>query len=77
MTVDHTSASELLGVYALDACDEDETSLIEVHLVECDECRDEAGRLKNLAGWMGVGEAKVPSAHLRSRIIRVAESEEV
>jgi predicted anti-sigma-YlaC factor YlaD len=73
--VDHAPASELLGVYALDACDEDETVLIEAHLDECDECRDEAERLKNLAGWMGVGEARVPSAHLRSRIIDVAESE--
>ena len=49
--------------------------LIEGHLEECDECRDEAERLKNLAGWMGVAEATVPSAHLRSRIIGVAESE--
>ena len=73
--MDHASVSELLGVYALDACDEVETALIEAHLEECDECRDEAERLKNLAGWMGVAEATVPSAHLRSRIIGVAESE--
>ena len=73
--MDHLAVNELLGVYALDACDEDETALIEAHLEQCDECRDEAERLKNLAGWMGVGEATVPSAHLRSRIISVAESE--
>jgi predicted anti-sigma-YlaC factor YlaD len=73
--VDHASVSELLGVYALDACDDVETALIEGHLEECDECRDEAERLKNLAGWMGVSEATMPSEHLRSRIIGVAESE--
>jgi anti-sigma factor RsiW len=73
--VDHASISELLGVYALDACDVVETAMVEAHLEECDECRDEAERLKNLAGWMGVSEATMPSAHLRSRIIGVAETE--
>ena len=65
----------MLGVYALDACDEDETALVEVHLEDCEQCRDEAGRLKNLAGWMGVSEAATPSEHLRARILKVAESE--
>jgi anti-sigma factor RsiW len=75
LTVDHAWASQLLGVYALDACEDGETALIEAHLEQCDRCRDEAERLKNLAGWMGVSEATMPSEHLRSRIIGLAETE--
>jgi anti-sigma factor RsiW len=71
----HAWVSELLGVYALDACEEHETAMVEAHLEQCDRCRDEAERLKNLSGWMGVSVAATPSEHLRARIMKVAETE--
>jgi predicted anti-sigma-YlaC factor YlaD len=67
--------SELLGVYALDACDEEESALVELHLEECAECRDEAARLNTVAGWLVVSEAATPSGHLKARIIKEADTE--
>ena len=51
--MDHVSARELLGVYALDACEEDETDAVEAHIAGCDECETEAARLREVAGWIG------------------------
>jgi hypothetical protein len=72
--VDHVAVSELLGVYALDACEDHEAGLIEVHLAGCNECRAETERLKSVAGWMGVAEATLPSEHLRSRLLQEAHN---
>jgi anti-sigma factor RsiW len=68
--VDHTVASELLGVYVLDACDESEAAAVRVHLEACSACGTEAGRLAELAGWLGASEAVSPSRDLRSRVLR-------
>ena len=40
--MDHASVRELLGVYALDACEEYETDAVEAHIAECVECEAEA-----------------------------------
>jgi anti-sigma factor RsiW len=71
--VDHASAGELLGVYVLDACENDEAKEVEAHLAECEQCRTEAERLKYVAGWLGASEALAPSADLRSKLLREAD----
>ena len=72
--MDHQRASELLGVYALDACDDGEGEHVEAHMATCEPCTAEAARLKDLAGWLGASEAASPSAELRSRVLGKAHS---
>ncbi len=36
--MDHVGASELLGVYVLDACDEAEAAEVRAHVVACEGC---------------------------------------
>jgi anti-sigma factor RsiW len=71
--VDHASAAELLGAYALDACDDVETAAIEAHIAECADCAAEAARLKTVAGWIGASEATTPPEDLRARLLREAD----
>ena len=67
--MDHQSASELLGVYVLDACDDGEASEVRTHIDVCDRCTREAARLGELAGWLGASEATTPSVELRARVL--------
>jgi hypothetical protein len=74
--VDHTGASELLGVYVLDACDDGEAADVQAHVVTCQLCESEVARLGELAGWLGASEAASPSAELRSRVLGEARQED-
>ena len=67
--MDHDGASELLGVYALDACDDGEAAEVRAHVSTCELCTREVAVLANLAGWLGASEATSPSAELRSRVL--------
>ena len=67
--MDHDSASELLGVYVLDACDEGEAVEVAGHVAMCEVCAREAAVLGELAGWLGASEATSPSPELRSRVL--------
>jgi len=67
--VDHDGASELLGVYVLDACDESEAADVRAHVSTCELCTREVAVLADLAGWLGASEATNPSAELRSRVL--------
>ena len=67
--MDHDRASELLGVYALDACEETEAAQVLAHVSTCERCTSEVAVLGNLAGWLGASEATSPSAELRSRVL--------
>jgi predicted anti-sigma-YlaC factor YlaD len=46
MTLSHEDFRSLLGASALDALPDDEVELLEVHLEDCDECRDELSDLR-------------------------------
>jgi len=70
--VDHDGASELLGVYVLDACEEAEAAEVRAHVDTCDACSTEASRLREASGWLGASEPATPSAELRSRILGAA-----
>ena len=67
--MDHDAASELLGVYVLDACDDAETAEVRAHVGACEPCSGEVAVLAELAGWLGASEATSPSADLRSRVL--------
>lgn len=67
--MDHASASELLGVFVLDACEEGEAAEVRLHLNRCAVCALEMVRLRELAGWLGASEAAGPSPELRARVI--------
>jgi len=67
--VDHDGASELLGVYVLDACDDREAAEVRTHMSTCELCTSEARVLAYLAGWLGASEATSPSPELRSRVL--------
>jgi anti-sigma factor RsiW len=74
--LDHSAASELLGVYVLDACEESEAAAVRLHLATCAFCEAEAARLGELAGWLGAPEAASPSRDLRSRVLRYMEGKD-
>ena len=71
--MDHDSASELLGVYVLDACGESEAAEVRAHVSTCERCTRELAVLANVAGWLGASEATSPSAELRSRVLGEGE----
>jgi anti-sigma factor RsiW len=75
--VEHRAASELLGVFALDACDDDEIAAIEGHLIDCPECAAEAAQLGQLAGWIGASQAEAPDLPLRERMLAEAFDHDV
>ena len=56
----HVEASELLGVYALDALDSDEREAVESHLSGCGFCRAEVMEHMEVAGLLSTGVHGVP-----------------
>jgi anti-sigma factor RsiW len=49
----HDEVSELLGAFALDAVDQDESDAIEAHLAECPRCRAEVDGHRQVAAALG------------------------
>lgn len=68
----HSEAAELLGAWALDACEPDEAVDVEHHLATCAECADEAARLRRVAGWLGADVAEAPPRSLRDSVLGLA-----
>lgn len=67
----HEEASELLGVYALDAVDGDERSALEAHLSSCPRCRAEFDVLHEVAGAIGTTVERPPEelwSHIASAL---------
>ena len=71
--MDHTLASELLGAFVLDSCDDDEDRQIRIHLEACVECRDELDRLSSVAGLIGASDLEAPPAQLRTSLLDAAK----
>jgi uncharacterized protein (TIGR03083 family) len=63
---------ELLGAYALDACEPEEVAAIEVVLVRRPDLAREADRLSRAAAWIGATEAAEPPARLRTDTLDAA-----
>ncbi len=65
---------ELLGAYALDACEPDEVAAIEAVLARRPDLAREAARLTRAATWIGATEALDPPSALRSNVIGTART---
>lgn len=66
---DHDALRGLLGAWALNACPPAEAALLELHLAECSSCADEAGRLRDAAGWLSADEPLDPAPTLRGQVL--------
>ena len=75
MTLSHDAVQELLGAYALDACEPGESVAIEAHLDECEVCAEEAFLLSDVAGWLGASGSGVAPAQLRGPVLAVARTQ--
>jgi uncharacterized protein (TIGR03083 family) len=65
---------ELLGAYALDACDPDEVLAIESVLARRPDLAREAERLSRAATWIGATEASEPPRDLGEHVLTAARS---
>jgi anti-sigma factor RsiW len=66
---------ELLGAYALDACDPAETAAVEAVLARRPDHAVEAARLANAAAWIGATEAFEPPRTLRVAVMGTTRCE--
>jgi Putative zinc-finger len=74
--MDHRAANELLGPYALDACDKAETAAIEAHVLDCVTCQRDVAEIHEASGWLGVFETAIPAEWLRAAILREAATDD-
>lgn len=65
---------ELLGAYALDACEPDEVAAIEAVLARRPDLAREAARLSRAATWIGATEALDPPSALRGNVMGTART---
>lgn len=72
MDFTHDETIELLGVYALDAVDDDEKVAVEAHLAECPRCAAEVADHREVAAAMAFSGAPAPEG-LWSRIVETLE----
>jgi anti-sigma-K factor RskA len=71
--IDHETAHELAGPYALDALDGDDLRAFERHLDGCDECRAEVDELREATAALAAAVERVePPRALRGRILAEA-----
>jgi hypothetical protein len=61
--------ADLLGAWALEACDDAEAATVEAHLEQCTQCRAEAAQLRSAAGWLGLEHAMKPPPRLRQSVL--------
>ena len=67
---------DLTAAYALDALDPDEVEAYEVHLAQCERCREELAELSETATALAFGVASpAPPARLRGAILDTAAAE--
>jgi uncharacterized protein (TIGR03083 family) len=69
---DDTALEELLGAYALDACEPDESAAIEEMLARRPDLVIEANHLSNAAAWIGATGALAPPTDMRGNLLRIA-----
>jgi uncharacterized protein (TIGR03083 family) len=67
---------ELLGAYALDACEPDEVVAVEAVLARRPDLAREAARLSRAATWIGATGALEPPSHLRGSVLGLARAQQ-
>jgi hypothetical protein len=70
----HAVISELLGAWALDACDDAEMASVEKHLLDCPACAAQARRLRAAASWLSVDRVQPAPAPLRQMTLARARA---
>lgn len=70
----HAVVAEMLGAWALDACDDAESAAIEAHLRQCPECAAQARQLRSAASWLGTEDIQPPSPQLRQAVLARARA---
>jgi uncharacterized protein (TIGR03083 family) len=69
VTLDDGSLEELLGAYAIDSCDPEETAAVEELLRRRPDLADEVARMTRAAAWLGALEATEPPGALRDAVL--------
>jgi uncharacterized protein (TIGR03083 family) len=72
MDVTRNEFEDLVGAYALDACDPDEAAAIDAFIAENADAAAEAERLRGAAAWLGAVDALKPPLALRDRVLAAA-----
>ncbi|MFC0527415.1 anti-sigma factor family protein [Phytohabitans kaempferiae] len=70
----HDEVLDLIGAWALDACDPDEAARVDVHLAGCPPCAAQARRLRAGAGWLAADRVIPPPRALRHRVLATARA---
>jgi hypothetical protein len=68
----HAEVLDLLGAWALDACDSGEAAAVEAHLSHCHDCATEARQLRAAASWLGFDRVEAPPPGLRQATLAKA-----
>ena len=69
MDVTRNEFEDLVGAYALDACEPDEAAAIDAFIAENADAATEAERLRGAAAWLGAVGALNPPVALRDRLM--------
>jgi len=72
MDVTRSEFQDLVGAYALDACDPEEAAAIDAYVAEHADAAAEAERLRDVAAWLGAAGALHPPVALRDRLLAAA-----
>jgi uncharacterized protein (TIGR03083 family) len=70
----HDEVLDLIGAWALDACDPDEAAEVDAHLRGCVTCAAEARRLRSAAGWLAADRVLPAPPALRHRVLATAHA---
>ena len=68
----HREVRDLLGAWAVGACDEDETALVEAHIAACPLCAGEAERLRAAADVLAASRTETPPRGVRLSLLAEA-----
>jgi uncharacterized protein (TIGR03083 family) len=69
MDVTRNEFRDLVGAYALDACEPDEAAAMDAYIAEHADAAGEAERLRDVAAWLGAAGALHPPLGLRDRLL--------
>ncbi len=72
MDVTRSEFQDLVGAYALDACEPEEAAALDAYVAANADAAAEAERLRTAASWLGAVGALNPPASLRDRLLAVA-----
>ena len=65
MDVTRSEFQDLVGAYALDACEPEEAAALDAYVAANPDASAEAERLRTAAAWLGATAAVVGAVHLR------------